>query len=321
MGIFVFVGISIFILTVLTLGSQHKTFEKSIAVKAFFDNVNGLQKGNNVWFSGVKVGNIGRVKLHDDGKVEVDINIEVQSVKFIPRDAHARLSTDGLIGNKIIEIFGGTPGKAFVENGDTLAIEAKVSSDKMMNTLSKNNDNLYGITSNIKTITDRLVKGEGSLGQLLTDQTLTKRLDNVMANLQTATGRIDQISANLARYTAKFNEKGNLAGDLVTDTTVFEGLKQTVSRLRQVADSSQAVIANLQGATLTVKDGLADPKSPAGMILKDQNTANQIKGTLSNLESASKTLDEDLKALQHNFLFRRYFRKKARKAASDSTAR
>ncbi|MDQ6844804.1 MAG: MlaD family protein, partial [Bacteroidota bacterium] len=68
-GIFVFLGLAIFILTVLTLGSQKNAFEKAITVKAFFGNVNGLQKGNNIWFSGVKVGTIKKVKLIADGKV------------------------------------------------------------------------------------------------------------------------------------------------------------------------------------------------------------------------------------------------------------
>ena len=107
-GIFIFLGLVILTITILTLGSQRKTFESTITVKAFFGNVNGLQKGNNIWFSGVKVGTIKRVELISDGKVEVDMNIEEQSVKFIPRDAKAKLSSDGLIGNKIIEIYGGT---------------------------------------------------------------------------------------------------------------------------------------------------------------------------------------------------------------------
>ena len=59
-GIFIFLGLAIFVLTVLTLGGQQKTFQKSITVKAVFDDINGLQKGNNIWFSGVKIGTGGR---------------------------------------------------------------------------------------------------------------------------------------------------------------------------------------------------------------------------------------------------------------------
>ena len=62
-GIFVFLGVAIFIVAILTLGTQKKTFENVIAIKAIFDNVNGLQKGNNIWFSGVKVGTVKKVML------------------------------------------------------------------------------------------------------------------------------------------------------------------------------------------------------------------------------------------------------------------
>jgi phospholipid/cholesterol/gamma-HCH transport system substrate-binding protein len=107
-GIFIFLGVAIFIWTVLTLGSQKNTFQKSIAVKTFFKNVNGLQKGNNIWFSGVKVGTVENVTLIGNEKVEVDMNINESSVPYIHKNAKAKLSTDGLIGNKIIEIYGGS---------------------------------------------------------------------------------------------------------------------------------------------------------------------------------------------------------------------
>jgi len=53
-----------------------------------------------------------------------------------------------------------------------------------------------------------------------------------------------------------------------------------------------------------------DPSSPLGVLLKDQNAAEQLKQTISNLQSGSKKLDEDLEALQHNFLLRGFFKKK-----------
>ena len=74
-GIFIFLGLAIFIVAVLTLGTQHKTFEKAISVKAIFDNVNGLQKGNNIWYAGVKVGTIKKVLLTGNSLVEVTMSI------------------------------------------------------------------------------------------------------------------------------------------------------------------------------------------------------------------------------------------------------
>ena len=325
-GIFIFLGLAIFILTVLTLGSQKKTFESTVIVKSFFDNVNGLQKGNNVWFSGVKVGTIKKVTLIGNGKVEVDMNLEQKSLPFIRKDAKARLSTDGLIGNKIVEIYGGTSSAAQIEQGDLIGNEKLLSTDEMMRTLSKNNDNIFAITSDFKVISRGLAEGKGSIGRLLTSDTLANSLNSTVLTIKKASANLEKLTLNVTAYTSKLNEKGNLANDLVTDTIIFSKLRATVSQLLEVADKSKEVMANLQSAGTTLNNGLSNKNAPVGMLLSDEKTAAGLKITLQNLQSASKKLDEDMEALQHNFLLRHFFKKKAKaeskaeKANADSTA-
>jgi phospholipid/cholesterol/gamma-HCH transport system substrate-binding protein len=318
-GIFVFIGLAIFIITVLTLGSQRKTFSDSIIVKSFFDNVNGLQKGNNIWFSGVKVGTIKSVKLQQNGKVEVDMSVEEQSVNYIPKNAKARLSTDGLIGNKIIEIYGGDPNSPRIESGDVLGNDKLLSTDDMMKTLSKNNDNLFAITTDFKLISSRIAEGKGSIGKLLTDETMADQLNATTNILRRASENLEKLSANMSAYTAKLNDKGTLANDLVTDTVIFSKLRATVAQLQNVADSSQNVIANLTTTGNILNNGLTNKNSPAGMLLNDEQSANKIKLTLQNLQSASKKLDDDLEAVQHNFLLRGFFKKKAKREKEEAT--
>ena len=312
-GIFVFIGVAIFVVTVLTLGSQRKTFEKSITVKSYFNNVNGLQRGNNIWFSGVKVGTIKDVSLRKDGTVEVDMNVEEQSVKYIPRNAQARLSTDGLIGNKIIEIFGGDPNSPKIQQGDVLQNEKLLSTDAMMKTLSKNNDNLYEITNDFKVISDRMAAGKGTIGKLLTDETMIDQLNATTSILKRASENLEKLSSNVSSYTARLDDPGTLTNDLVTDTVIFNKLRATVSQLQNVADSSQTVIANLKTTGNIINQGLNNKNSPAGMLLNDQQSANTIKATLQNLQTASEKLNDDLEAVQHNFLLRGFFKKKAKR--------
>ncbi len=311
-GIFILLGLAIFILTILTLGSQKKTFEKSITIKSFFDNVNGLQKGGNVWFSGVKVGIIRNVALQNGGKVEVDISVENQSVQYIPKDVRAKLSTDGLIGNKIIELYGGTSGGARVAAGDVVNNDQLLNTDQLMKTLSKNNDNLYAITSDFKTITGRMVDGKGFVGKLLNDEIIIDELNTTMSVLRRSSENLQKLSGNAAAYTAKLSEKGTLANDLVSDTVVFSSLRSTLSRLQSIADSSQQIIANLKNTGNIINTGLTNKNSPAGMLLGDEQSAKSIKVTLQNLQSSTKKLDEDLEAVQHNFLLKHFFKKKAK---------
>jgi phospholipid/cholesterol/gamma-HCH transport system substrate-binding protein len=311
-GIFIFLALAIFIWTVLTLGSQKKTFANSITIKSYFENVNGLQKGNNVWFSGVKVGTIKKVNLIGNGRVEVDMNIEENSLPFIRKNAKARLSTDGLIGNKIVEIYGGTSKAPQIANGDMLNNDKLLSTDEMMNTLAKNNDNLLAITANFKNLSSNLLAGKGSIGKLLTDETFANKLDNTVIILNKTTANLEKLTANVSDYTAKLNEKGGLANDLVTDTVIFAHLRATVSQLQNVADQSKQIMGNLDSATNNLNEGLNNKNAPAGMFLHDEKTATGLKNTLQNLQAASKKLDEDLEAAQHNFLLRGFFKKKAK---------
>lgn len=319
LGIFIFLGVAILILTILTLGSQKKTFEKSITVKAFFNNVNGLQKGNNIWFSGVKVGTIKKVTLRGNGRVEVDMGIEDQSVEYIPKDAKAKLSSDGLIGNKIIEIYGGTNGAPKIESGDVLNNDKLLNTDEMMNTLSKNNDNLYSITNDLKIISAQIASGKGSMGKLLTDETFYDQLNATALMLKRTSQNLDRFSASVTAYSSHLNDKGTLANDLVTDTVIFSRLRQTIAQLQRVASTSDSVMNNLKTTSVSLNKGvdnlnssLSDTKTPVGLLLHDQQAAANIKVTLQNLQSGTKKLNDDLEAVQHNFLLRGFFKKKAK---------
>ena len=319
-GIFILIGLAIFIATILTLGSQKKTFERSITVKSFFDNVNGLQKGNNIWFSGVKVGTIKRVLL-TKGQVEVDMNIESHSRQFIRKDAKAKISTDGLIGNKIIEIYGGTLNAPEIEDGDLLGNTELLSTDAMMKTLSQNNDNLLAITSDFKVISNRLVAGQGSIGKLLSDETLANEIHATTDALKRTSLNLEKLTANVSNYTSQLNKEGTLANDLISDTVIFSRLRATVVELQQVASTSKQIIDSFKiaGNTLnnslqTLNNGLNNKDAPLGMLLNDEKSAGNIKVILKNLQSSSKKLDENLEAIQHNFLLRGFFKKKAREA-------
>ena len=311
-GIFVVVGLIIMVLTILTLGSQRKTFDKSITVTAFFDNVNGLQKGNNIWFSGVKVGTIKKVYITGKGHVEVDMSISTDARQYIRKDAKAKLSTDGLIGSKIIEIYGGSLKTEEIEEGDILSADIMLSTDDMMNTLAKNNDNFLAISNDLKVITGRISEGKGSIGKLLNDETLADQINATSVMLQKSAKNLEQLTANVSTYTNKLNSKGTLPNDLMNDTIIFNRLRMTVKSLQAVTDSSRIAINNLKIAGNTLNEGLQNKKAPLGMLLSDEQSADKIKGTLNNLQDASKKLDENMEALQHNFLLRGFFKKKAK---------
>ncbi|HEY0610478.1 MAG TPA: MlaD family protein [Chitinophaga sp.] len=317
-GIFIFVGLVIFALAVLVLGGQKKTFMPSVQVRAVFQDVGGLAKGNNVWYSGVKVGSIKKITFLEPHKIEVLINIDKDYVAFIHKDVRAKVSADGLIGNKIIALGGGSPQTPVIEDGDLVLAETSISSDELMNTLQINNKNLVTITGNLKEITNTIAAGKGNIGRLLKDTTVYDRLERTLASLQQTSANAQRLTTNLSAYSARLQTKGVLANELVSDTMVFSSLRSTVTSMEQAAQSANETVKNLQSASAGVNQQLSSPQSAAGVLLNDPQTAQHLKQTIINLDSSTGRLNQNMEALKHNFLFRGYFRrqeKAAKKAA------
>src|ERR1700743_684626 len=100
-GIFLFLGLVVFVVGVFTLGGSQKSFSKTVHVNAVFADVNGLKAGNGVWFSGVKVGTISKVEFSGISRVSVKLTVDQDAQQYIHQNAMVKLGSDGLIGNKI----------------------------------------------------------------------------------------------------------------------------------------------------------------------------------------------------------------------------
>jgi len=313
-GVFVLLGLIFLIAGVLMIGDLHETFKKKMQVISQFNDVNGLQTGNSIWFSGVKIGTVNRIDLYGESQVVVGLKIDINAQQFIRKDALVKISTDGLIGNKILVIYGGTSKFGEVQEGDTLAVENTFSTEDMINTLQKNNENILAITTDfmaistdIKSVSKKLTTNEGTIGKLLNDDDLYRNINTAAATLKNASAKAQELTGSLATFSAGLNKEGSLANDIVTDTVIYNSIKNSVLQLQEIADTAALFVANL-------KEAASNPRSSIGVLLHDEKTGAHLKETLKNLESGSKKLDEDLEAVQHSFLLRGFFKKKAKAA-------
>ena len=306
-GIFVFAGIAILVAGVFIIGGKDKSFKNSVTANAVFSDVNGLAKGSNVWYSGVKIGTVKKVSFVENG-VQVSFSIEEDVQQKIRRDTRVKLGSDGLIGNKIIVLYGGTAASPEIQSGNTLLVENGIGTEEMMATLQNNNANLLQITNDLKVVSKGLAEGKGTIGKLLNDPTLNNSLQAAVTSLGRAGSNAQVLTANLSEFTGKLNNKGYFLNDIATDTTIVASLKRTAAQLNEVSRSANEVVENL--ASTTAK--LNSKKSPVGVLLTDENAASNIQSTLANLQSGTKKLDDNMEALQHNFLLRGFFKKRTK---------
>lgn len=307
-GLFILVGLLILIVAIFALGGQKRTFAPSITVFSVFDNVNGLVKGDNVFYSGVKVGTVKDVEFYGTSQVRVTMTIEKRVQEYIRGDSKARIGSEGLIGNKIVVIYDGSPAAAMVKSGQELQVDKTVSTEDILASLQENNKNLVEITNDIKTVSRRLAEGQGTLGALLTNDTLFQSLKITMANLQNAARNSAQLTSSIAGYTAKLQQPGTLAEGLVNDTVIMSNLHNAVAQINKASEDTRTFTQSLQQAGEKLRAG----NNAAGLLLNDSAVAIQLREIVTNLNSSSVKLDENLEAMQHNFLLRGFFRKRAR---------
>ena len=317
-GLFIFLGIVIFAVAVFTIGSQQKTFEKTISLKAIFEDVGGLQAGNNVWLSGVKIGTVKKLRFMENTEVEVQMNVERQAQSLIRKDARVKISTDGFIGNRIVVIYGGTPFAGLITGNDYLRTETGESTDKMLATLRISNNNIDSITEDLKWIIRRVKNGKGSLGELIENPSIANYLKEASIHIRTASSHAENAVATLNKFLAGLNRKGTLPNELVTDTLTYAEIRDAIQKFDQAAASVARAAGNIEQAAGALKR----TDNPAGVILGDKQVANDMKAITKNLKTSSEKLDEDLQALQHNFLLKGYFKKQEKqKNKADTTGK
>src|SRR5580765_1929769 len=142
LGIFVLIGTAFLIAGLYMIGNNRNMFDHTFTVKATFFKVNGLMKGNNVRFSGIDVGTVKSILIDSDTSVEVTMIIENDARKFIRKNAKAAIGTDGLMGNKLVEIDNTDHPAESVEDGDVIATVRPIETDQMMRTLDRTNNDL-----------------------------------------------------------------------------------------------------------------------------------------------------------------------------------
>ncbi|TWR26447.1 MCE family protein [Mucilaginibacter pallidiroseus] len=312
-GVFIFLGVALFIIGILTLGGSQKTFVKSIHISAVFSDVQGLKKGNNVWFSGVKVGTIKDVKFVGTSQVNVTMSVDAATQPYIHKNSGVRISSDGLIGNKIIVIDGGSPSAPVIADGDVLQTEKMLSTDDIMKTLQQNNQNLLAITTDFKTLGHEILAGKGTVGALLADSSMAMQLRSAMKNLQATTESASRMAVQLNKFTAKMNTRGGLADNLLTDTVTFNRIRASATQFQQAANNVSEMTINLNKAS----NKLNSTDNAIGILLNDPKSAAKVQSTINYLQQSSVKLNDDLEAVQHNFLLRGFF-KKREKAKQDS---
>jgi phospholipid/cholesterol/gamma-HCH transport system substrate-binding protein len=315
LGAFVLAGVTLFLVAVFFIGAENNIFSRTYEVAVVFRNVEGLKEGDNVWLSGVKVGTVTGVQIVEQGKVVVTLSLKNNQHEFITKDATAAVGSDGLVGNKIVVIRPGKSSYPIAEN-DTINSLSPTDTQELINIAKDVGDNTRSLTQDLKLIAKRVNDGQGVVGELFNDGKIAQDLRMAVANLKTTGDHTAKLSGELHALIADLRTGEGLLPVLLHDTTYAQNFSQALANINKVSEHAQVVAKDLEG----LSSKMTDKDNAVGVLLTDSTFAQRLRNTLANTEQATEKLDENMEALQHNFLLRGYFRKQDKKKEREASA-
>jgi phospholipid/cholesterol/gamma-HCH transport system substrate-binding protein len=183
LGVFILIGLAILAAGVFLIGGMESRFQANYRLKAQFQNVAGLVEGADVRVGGVHKGTVRNIELpaRADGKVTVVMDLSRQTRNLLKQDSLASIKSEGLLGDKYVEISFGSPEAAPLNGGETIPSEPPVDianliakTDQILDTAKSTLDNFEGVSGNVNAITSKINRGQGAAGALVNDKSMYK---------------------------------------------------------------------------------------------------------------------------------------------------
>ncbi len=311
-GLFVLISIVIFGVFVFVLGGQENYFKRTYVIQTSFTNVAGLAEGAAVRLSGLKIGSVKEIQFPEEpGKSFILAVMEVSEdgIKRIGPDAVATIRTEGLLGDKYIEILRGSkePPK---EIPDTLQISSYTPPelDKLLGQSEELVDNIISISKSL----DEIVKAFGKEENI---QNISRTIASVRRSVEAVEtergvlhaliyGKKDKSAKGFEGTLDKFDETITTLSDLLKDVKNQEGilnaliydeeltrkLTQTVTSIDsaiQAINSESGILPDIKETVSNfreISERLEGGEGTIGALINDPTLYDNLKGVLGEAE-------------------------------------
>lgn len=278
-------GVLIFYMT-----SNKSLFSDEVTLYTYFENSGGVASGQPVRLNGILAGKVDRVDLSGDKRpgrtIKITMRIDRKMLADIPVDSTALVGSENLLSGKYLAVIRGKSPTPVAANGE-IASKIQPEIDDMKAEGLRLLESANQILAEIQKIIKQVESGQGTIGKLLVDEELYKKLvaitndvNKLSTQINTGKGLIgklvydeaiyDDLRKTLARVDllmAELQEGKGTAGKLLKDEAVYADLRKTVAEFRKMAEELNA------------------GKGTAGKLLKDEQFHAQLNSTLKKIDT------------------------------------
>jgi phospholipid/cholesterol/gamma-HCH transport system substrate-binding protein len=312
LGIFVVSGLLFLVLLLYMIGKNRNLFGSTYALKVKFDNVQGLMAGNNVRVSGIEAGTVKRIDILNDTTIEVTLLIEKKMQTIIRKNAIVSIGTEGLVGNKVVNIVPSREPANLAVEGDFLSSQKNVDTYEMIQTLSKTNNDVAEIATGLKTTIQKINSSSG-LWALLNDSTIPKNLRTSVANIKVASGKAADMANNLNDLVSEVKSGKGSLGEILKDTSFAFNLNEAILKINKVGSEADSLAREISELIDGVNQDINAGKGTVNLLLRDSLTAAKLSVSLDNIQKGTDGFNQNMEAIKHSSLLRGYFRKQEKK--------
>jgi len=289
-GVFVLVALVVGIGMVYALGARARLFEARYTVHADFSEVGGLNEGATVRLAGVQIGRVKAVNLPSEpgGKVRVDLAIAKQFANRVRKNSVARIETQGLLGDRIVEITVGTADAPPTKNGDVIVARDPTDFTKIVSQGADTVKSVAALAESLKTTADTLRQSkliEDASATLASTRKVTDRVARMVDEVEKGRGWAHALIYEEPVALRKMNDVIATTQRLLDRVERGEGAAGVLTSSQSTVSARRFVAAMDKLSRMAEQPGTAD-EGLVPALLFDPKYKNVL---------------EDLKVVAHNF--------------------
>lgn len=308
-GIFVLAGLALLTLGIFLVGNRHTAFARHVDFYTEFANLAGISKGSKVKVAGMDAGQIVEVGVPNDpsSRFRVKFQIEKRLHGLVRTDSVVTIATEGVVGGTYLLVRPGSSAALAAAPLSTLVSKEPLDMSKLLDrgmlllqdadaTVKEIGPKLGGTLDEVKTtvasvddVVTGIKQGRGTAGMLLRDQAAASDVRRSITNAQQATADFRHASGQVDTMASDIRSRG-----------VTQKLDDTIS-------SAKGAAANIHETSKQVRETVAGATEPDEQGV---DAGENVRESLSNVNTATANMADDTEALKHNFFLRGFFHRR-----------
>src|SRR5208337_1498931 len=284
-GVVVSVALVLLLLTVFFAGGVGDLFMSKAIIRAEIKDVKGLRRGAPVWVSGIEIGSVKHISLDSQYGTVVTMSIIESALPYIRNDSYANVITQGLLGDKYIELNGGTFEAGQIKPGSIIKGAAQLEVKDLVEASSKSMVKVTDFVNKVDMILEHFGKSEGTVSKLLNDPSLYNNLKESSALLQAFMKDLSGSEGSVKMFIKDPSVYNNMLAASSSLEKFSKGINEGDGTLKRLAGSPE-LYDNLNSASRKLDSILSEinsGKGAAGVLVRDKELPADIKEAVAGL--------------------------------------